>query len=228
MAGEIGRHTGPVYAWRSWTVDTAGVLHSLSYNSDQPFRFTADCPFNHHLNLNKPTILSLTLVSHTGQRTPAHFLSNLGRDGPAPKAGCTCGIYAFTHPEHLDFSLLHPLAIAQYFAHGLVELSGTSVRHEHGWRSQHVVPRWLYLEPHHQRGDGWFRSRFRRLPQLAPKIAAQYRVPVDVAPRWTTTERDKVVDRGFCEAYRRQMLVGAVPPLETVNLHELAGVLSCT
>jgi hypothetical protein len=60
----------------------------------------------------------------------------------APQANCTCGVYASKSLEHLRTT-----GYARYGIHGEVNLWGTVVEHEQGWRAQLAYPRNLFLPP---------------------------------------------------------------------------------
>jgi len=60
----------------------------------------------------------------------------------APQANCTCGVYAAKNLEHLPTT-----GYWQYGIHGEVDLWGTVVEHELGWRAQFAYPKNLYLPP---------------------------------------------------------------------------------
>jgi hypothetical protein len=59
-----------------------------------------------------------------------------------PHLDCTCGVYAAKDREHLRGTGYEPLGIR-----GEVNLWGTVVEHERGWRAQFAYPKNLYLPP---------------------------------------------------------------------------------
>jgi hypothetical protein len=60
----------------------------------------------------------------------------------APQAGCTCGVYAAKSLAHLRTA-----GYTQYGIHGEVNLWGTVVEHETGWRAQFAYPKNFSLSP---------------------------------------------------------------------------------
>ena len=61
----------------------------------------------------------------------------------APQANCTCGVYASRSFEHLRTT-----GYVRYGIHREVNLWGTVVEHELGWRAQFAYPKTLFLPPH--------------------------------------------------------------------------------
>ena len=60
----------------------------------------------------------------------------------APQADCTCGVYAAKSLAHLRTA-----GYTQYGIHGEVNLWGTVVEHETGWRAQFAYPKNFSLSP---------------------------------------------------------------------------------
>ena len=59
-----------------------------------------------------------------------------------PQADCTCGVYASKSREHL-----RQIGVDRYGVLGEVNLWGTVVEHELGWRAQFAYPKTLFLSP---------------------------------------------------------------------------------
>jgi len=59
-----------------------------------------------------------------------------------PQADCTCGVYASKSREHL-----RQIRLDRYGVLGEVDLWGTVVEHELGWRAQFAYPKSLFLPP---------------------------------------------------------------------------------
>jgi len=113
----------PIVGYRVWQWDAAG-LKSLN---DEPWspgrRIVAGC-----------RAASRGLIAGRAEAThDAH---------DAPQANCTCGVYATKSLEHLRTT-----GYVRYGIHGEVNLWGTVVEHEQGWRAQFAYPKNLYLPP---------------------------------------------------------------------------------
>ena len=59
-----------------------------------------------------------------------------------PQADCTCGVYAAKSLDHL-----RQIGLDRYGVLGEVNLWGTVVEHELGWRAQFAYPKTLFLSP---------------------------------------------------------------------------------
>ena len=59
-----------------------------------------------------------------------------------PQADCTCGVYAAKSLDHL-----RQIGLDRYGVLGEVNLWGTVVEHELGWRAQFAYPKSLFLPP---------------------------------------------------------------------------------
>jgi hypothetical protein len=108
---------------RVWQWDTTG-LKSLNGESWSP---------------SKPLAAECRAASHgiiVGRAEAAHDAHD------APQANCTCGVYASKSLEHLRTT-----GYARYGIHGEVNLWGTVVEHELGYRAQFAYPKNFALPP---------------------------------------------------------------------------------
>ena len=110
-------YISPIAAHRVWQWDTTG-LKSLCGEPWSP---------------GKPLAAECRAASHgiiVGRAEAAHAAHD------APQASCTCGVYASKSLEHLRTT-----GYARYGIHGEVNLWGTVVEHELGYRAQFAYPR---------------------------------------------------------------------------------------
>jgi len=116
-------YISPIIAYRAWRCDAAGLKSVCGepWNPGQPL--AARCRV-----YSAGTIVGRAEAAHD-----AH---------DAPQANCTCGVYASKSLEHLRTT-----GYARYGIHGEVNLWGTVVEHEQGWRAQFAYPKNLYLPP---------------------------------------------------------------------------------
>jgi len=116
-------YISPIVGYRVWQWDAAG-LKSLN---DEPWspgrRIVAGCRA-----ASRGLIVARAEATHDAHE--------------APQADCTCGVYASKSLEHLRTT-----GYARYGIHGEVNLWGTVVEHEQGWRAQFAYPKNLYLQP---------------------------------------------------------------------------------
>jgi hypothetical protein len=116
-------YISPIAAHRVWQLDAMG-LRSLNGEPWSP---------------GKPLAAECRATSHgiiVGRAEAAHDAHD------APQANCTCGVYASKSLEHLRTT-----GYTRYGIHGEVNLWGTVVEHEQGWRAQLAYPRSLFLPP---------------------------------------------------------------------------------
>jgi hypothetical protein len=116
-------YISPIVGYRVWQWDNDG-LHSLNGEPWFP---------------NRPLVASCrAFASRTiaGRNVAAHSAN------PAPQENCSCGVYAAKTLEHLRGTQYW-----QYGIHGEINLWGTIVEHERGWRAQFAYPKSLFL-PH--------------------------------------------------------------------------------
>ena len=116
----IPDYISPIVGCRVWQWDTTG-LKSLNFESWSP---------------RKPLAAECRAASHgiiVGRAEAAH---------DAPQANCTCGVYASKSLEHLRTT-----GYAKYGIHGEVNLWGTVVEHELGYRAQFAYPKNFALPP---------------------------------------------------------------------------------
>jgi hypothetical protein len=119
----IPDYISPIIGWRVWQWVAAG-LKSLNGEPWSP---------------GKP-LAAACRVSNRGRtvgRTEAGHDAN-----DAPREKCTCGVYASKSLEHL-----HTTGYERYGICGEVNLWGTVVEHEQGFRAQFAYPKNLYLPP---------------------------------------------------------------------------------
>jgi len=116
-------YISPLVAYRVWQWDNTGLksLCGEPWHPAQPL--AARC-----------RVYSAGTV--VGRAEAAHDAHD------APQANCTCGVYASKSLEHLRTT-----GYARYGIHGEVNLWGTVVEHEQGWRAQLAYPRNLFLPP---------------------------------------------------------------------------------
>lgn len=151
----------PALGWRTWlVVEHDGALHlrSVVFAISWPSRqeLVAGC-----------------------ERSPRQLLSHLWRRRrvhEAPSVNCECGIYAAKTMEHAARYLSGHDDFSQRVRHrviGRVQLWGSVVETEFGWRASHAYPASLYVPAHC--GNG------RRID--AERIAlglTRYGVPVEI------------------------------------------------
>jgi hypothetical protein len=136
----------PLEAWRVWHVVTQGGVALLR-------------------SVIKPTVWmpGEPLTAECLRRR--RFLRRRGTLHAAPEPECDCGIYA-TSRDRVGEYLQEPLppgAVARIM--GRVQLWGTVVECERGYRAQFAYPLELYVEQ----------------PELAEQLAAAYAVPLGAA-----------------------------------------------
>lgn len=119
---KIPDYISPIIGYRVWQWDAAG-LRSLNGEPWAPGKaLAAGCRY-----------VSSGLAGHEEAMHDAH---------DAPQENCTCGVYAAKSLAHL-----RTFGYTQYGIHGEVNLWGTVVEHELGWRAQFAYPKTLFLSP---------------------------------------------------------------------------------
>ena len=116
-------YISPIAAHRVWQWDTTGLksLNGEPWSPGKPLG--AECRA-----ASRGLIVARAKATHD-----AH---------DAPQANCTCGVYASKSLEHLRTT-----GYARYGIHGEVNLWGTVVEHELGYRAQFAYPKNFALPP---------------------------------------------------------------------------------
>jgi hypothetical protein len=119
----IPDYISPIVGCRVWQWDTTGLksLCGEPWHPGQPL--AARCR----------VYSAMTIVGRAEAAHGAH---------DAPQANCTCGVYATKSLEHLRTT-----GYARYGIHGEVNLWGTLVEHELGYRAQFAYPKNFALPP---------------------------------------------------------------------------------
>ena len=119
----IPDYISPIVGYRTWLWDNVG-LRSLCGERWHPGRVLA-------ARCRAAAVVGT--IAGRAEGDDAH---------DAPQPNCTCGVYASKSFEHL-----HTTKYARCGLYGEVNLWGTVVEHEQGWRTQFAYPKSLYLPP---------------------------------------------------------------------------------
>jgi hypothetical protein len=119
----IPDYISPIIGWRVWQWDAAGLksLNGERWPSGKPL--AAGCK-------------AASYSTIVGRAKAAHDAND------APQSTCTCGVYAAKSLDHL-----RKIGLDRFGVLGEVNLWGTVVEHELGWRAQFAYPKSLVLPP---------------------------------------------------------------------------------
>jgi hypothetical protein len=115
-------YLSPIVGYRAWQWDDAGLrsLNGESWRPGEPLE--ARC--------------TVSEFAQCRRCRASHCLHD------APQLKCTCGIYASNSLEHLRWP-----GYGRSLVYGQVQLWGTLVEHERGWRAQYAYPQRFILTP---------------------------------------------------------------------------------
>ncbi len=160
MSEQAPDYLEPVIAWRAWGVETTpqgSRLRSMTRSDHWPVGQALVASCHH------------TPVPH-----------------PAPWRGCRCGIYGARRWEDAAYYTSLPSQADQTVAIGLVELWGSVVEGDAGWRASHASPSRIVLLPSPLACDN--------LDYLTTALElADYGVPVEIFDGPRTTSSDELI-----------------------------------